>query len=84
MNISSKPWSKQQALITGGASGIGLAIARKLHNLGVRVVLCDLDATKLAAVRDVIGAPIKDLAKTHQLPKTWDQIISWQKPMVTG
>jgi 3-oxoacyl-[acyl-carrier protein] reductase len=55
MSISSKPWSKQQALVTGGASGIGLAIAQKLHSLGVRVVLCDLDAKKLAAARDRMG-----------------------------
>ncbi len=50
-----KAWSEQQALITGGASGIGLAIARRLCVLGVRVVLCDLDAKALAAAQAVVG-----------------------------
>jgi 3-oxoacyl-[acyl-carrier protein] reductase len=44
-----KPWNQQRALITGGASGLGLAITRKLHGLGVHVVLCDLDRVKLTA-----------------------------------
>jgi uncharacterized protein (DUF362 family) len=33
---------------------------------------------------EILGPAIKDHAKTYQLPKTWDQIISWQKPMVTA
>jgi len=37
-----KNWNQQQAIVTGGASGIGLAIAQKLDQLGVKVVLCDL------------------------------------------
>src|SRR5882762_2320186 len=50
-----KTWSEQQAFITGGASGIGLAIARKLCGLGVRVVLGDIDAKALAAAAAVLG-----------------------------
>ena len=50
-----KTWNEQQALITGGASGIGLAIARKLCALGVRVVLGDLNAKALGAAHSVLG-----------------------------
>ena len=50
-----KEWNEQQALVTGGASGIGLAIAKKLYSFGVRVVVCDLDAKKLDAARKDIG-----------------------------
>jgi 3-oxoacyl-[acyl-carrier protein] reductase len=50
-----KSWTKQQALITGGASGIGLAIARKLRCLGAHIVLCDLDAAKLSAAEQTVG-----------------------------
>ena len=37
----------QHALITAGASGIGLAIAQTLHAQGVRVAICDVDDTAL-------------------------------------
>jgi len=50
-----KHWNEQQALVTGGASGIGLAIARKLSQLGAKVVLCDLDASKLESVQGTVG-----------------------------
>jgi uncharacterized protein (DUF362 family) len=33
---------------------------------------------------EILGPPIKDHAKTYQLPKQWDQITSWQKPMIAG
>ncbi len=36
-------WKDQVAIITGGASGIGFAVASKLHSLGVQTVLLDLD-----------------------------------------
>jgi 2-dehydro-3-deoxy-L-rhamnonate dehydrogenase (NAD+) len=50
-----KHWNEQQGIITGGASGIGLAIAKNLSGLGVKVVLCDLDVKKLEVAREVIG-----------------------------
>jgi len=56
-----KNWKEQQALVTGGASGIGLAIAKKLHHLGVEVVLCDLDLKKLEAARGAVGENARTL-----------------------
>ena len=50
-----KNWNEQQAVVTGGASGIGFAIAKKLHSLGVKVVLCDYDLKKLEAARRALG-----------------------------
>jgi 3-hydroxybutyrate dehydrogenase len=50
-------WDGRQALVTGAASGIGLALSRKLGALGARVVLVDLDTPALqAAVEAVPGS----------------------------
>ena len=44
------------AVITGGASGIGLAAAQHLASIGLRVCLADLGADRLAAARAQILA----------------------------
>jgi 3-hydroxybutyrate dehydrogenase len=47
----------RRALVTGAASGIGLAIARELAREGARVLMSDVSETALAEVaRDVRGA----------------------------
>lgn len=43
-------WNEQTAVITGGADGLGLALAQRLNELGVRLALMDRDAEKLARV----------------------------------
>ncbi|HWL62166.1 MAG TPA: SDR family oxidoreductase [Steroidobacteraceae bacterium] len=45
-----------RVLITAGAAGIGLAIARAFHAAGARVYICDIDRTRLAAaLRELPG-----------------------------
>jgi 3-oxoacyl-[acyl-carrier protein] reductase len=44
------------ALVTGGASGIGLACARRLRAAGARVAIADADARRLASLRRSFGA----------------------------
>lgn len=44
----SAPLSGRQAIVTGGAKGIGLGIARRLARDGCRVSLWDMDAVALA------------------------------------
>lgn len=44
------------AVITGGASGIGLAAAVKFAQMGMRIVVVDRDNEKLAAAADIISA----------------------------
>ena len=44
------------AVITGGAQGIGFAIAERMVASGASVVLWDMDAEKLAEARDVLAS----------------------------
>jgi NAD(P)-dependent dehydrogenase (short-subunit alcohol dehydrogenase family) len=45
------------AVVTGGASGIGLATARALAAEGANVVVADLDQAKVDGVADELGGP---------------------------
>jgi NAD(P)-dependent dehydrogenase (short-subunit alcohol dehydrogenase family) len=45
------------AVITGGASGIGLAAAQRFAALGMKVCLADLDPAKLEEAVSDVGAP---------------------------
>lgn len=48
--------SGKHAVVTGGGSGIGAAIASALAQAGARVTLTGRDATRLAAQREQLGA----------------------------
>jgi NAD(P)-dependent dehydrogenase (short-subunit alcohol dehydrogenase family) len=48
--------TQRRVVITGAASGIGAALARRLGAAGDRLVLNDLDAEGVTAVADEIGA----------------------------
>ena len=47
--------SGRVALVTGGASGIGLATARRLAAAGARVAIADADGRRLAGLRSRFG-----------------------------
>lgn len=47
--------SGQGALITGGASGLGLATARRLVAAGAHVTIIDLASSKGAELADELG-----------------------------
>lgn len=61
------------AIVTGAASGIGLAIAHELAQGGARVILADLDADKTEAAAKAVGhgalAIVTDVADPAQVEK---------------
>ena len=42
-------------MITGGGGGVGAEVARRLHAIGARLLLTDVDRSALAAVTDELG-----------------------------
>ena len=54
------------ALITGGTSGIGLAIARRLLGEGVKVFICGRDEAKLAEALAELVALGETQARPHR------------------
>lgn len=50
------------ALVTGGGSGLGAAIATSLHSVGAHVVVVGRDEAKLASVVDKLGSRATALA----------------------
>lgn len=47
-------WGARRAIVTAGASGIGLAIARALHAAGATVWICDIADDQLAAAESAM------------------------------
>ena len=66
------------AVVTGGASGIGLASARRLAAEGARVVVADLDPeTGVAAAEEVGGTFVAvDVSDREQVDALFDSVAS--------
>ena len=67
------------AIVTGGGSGIGLAIAEKFVQNGIRTVIAGRDENKLNAAREKLGElcyPIRcDLSNLSEIPNLVDIVI---------
>ncbi len=64
------------ALVTGGARGLGLAIASHLADLGAVVVAADRDATALASLPATIAGVETDVTDPARVAKTVADIAS--------
>lgn len=69
---------RKLAIVTGGATGLGLAITRKLIREDVRVVMIGRNAENLSAVAQELGElasyKVCDLAELSSIPLLIDQI----------
>ncbi|NYI75451.1 3-hydroxybutyrate dehydrogenase [Nocardioides panzhihuensis] len=69
VDASGRTLRGRRALVTGGASGIGAAVARELAARGARVVVADLAGDAAHALAEEIGGEVwvVDLAATQEL-----------------
>ncbi|HTF17885.1 MAG TPA: SDR family NAD(P)-dependent oxidoreductase [Chryseolinea sp.] len=59
-------FTNQVAIITGSASGLGLAIAKKLASLGVKLVLIDKEIDRLSSEPELAGMSRYAVDITHE------------------
>jgi len=78
-----RSFDNKVAVVTGGASGIGLAIAERLSGLGCQVALVDTNADRLLSAKQRIDATAHrvsiheaDIADYDQLLALFNQIVS--------
>ena len=70
------PFQDKTAVISGGAEGIGLAIARALGKRGMNIVIADINAEQLAeaeAILDAAGVPVLATALDVADANQWQQ-----------
>ena len=71
------PARGQRVLITGGASGIGAAIARAFHETDARIHVCDIDRAaldRLVIEMPEIGTSMADVSVTKDVDLVFDDV----------
>ncbi len=76
--------ARRTAVITGGASGIGLAAAKRFAGLGMNVAIADIDAARLDAAKtgiaaagsgEVLAVPT-DVSRRDQVENLRDRVLA--------
>lgn len=63
-----------RVLVTAGANGIGLEIARAFHESGAHVHVCDLDEAAIAALPDGIAATHADVSDESHVTRLFNDL----------
>jgi NAD(P)-dependent dehydrogenase (short-subunit alcohol dehydrogenase family) len=71
--------SGNTALITGGASGVGFAVAQLCHKYGMKIALVDYNASELAKAKEELKSPdvetyLVDVSKLDQWADLKEQV----------
>jgi short-subunit dehydrogenase involved in D-alanine esterification of teichoic acids len=70
--------SGNTALITGGASGIGFALATKCAGYGMNVIICDNNRSNLVSAKSAIKGKVEtvemDVSKVEDFGKLKDKV----------
>lgn len=74
------PPKNKTAIVTGGGSGIGLAISQSFVAAGIRTIIIGRDEAKLTAARDALGEGCVtiafDLNNLQAIPELVDRIVT--------
>lgn len=76
MTTPSTSFAEQVAIITGGADGLGLALAEKLVGQGATVCLFDINQAKLDAAAERLGAKAKGYVVDVSSPEQVDGAVA--------
>jgi len=74
-----KPTPGLRVMVTGGAAGIGLCIAKAFQEVGARVYVCDVDPTAVEAVKAAhpsIGAGVANVADRAIVDRFVDEAVA--------
>jgi NAD(P)-dependent dehydrogenase (short-subunit alcohol dehydrogenase family) len=69
-----KDFEGKVAVITGGASGIGLGMARAFAGAGMRLVIADLDSEAMTAVRQELSGAGTEVVTRHTDVSQLDEV----------
>ncbi|WP_320671199.1 SDR family oxidoreductase [Patulibacter defluvii] len=67
----------RRVVITGAASGLGLALAHRFHAAGDRLLLTDLDGERLEAAVAAVGERAAGLAHDVRDDRQWAAVRAW-------
>lgn len=78
--LETHSWKDQVAIITGGADGLGFALAKRLTTLGVQVVALDRNPELIARAKNELGVSarglVTDVTDPAAVKKSVDAVVA--------